>query len=291
MDNPSISIIVPCYNQAHFLDATLESVYLQTYKNWECIIVNDGSPDNTNEVADRWIKKDSKFKYIYQENGGLSNARNTGLKNAKGDYLICLDSDDILHKQKLEKSVVTLIAEKSQVVVTNFLRFKSSIKQLRPAHCKLSLDLLNYESILLNWDRKFTFPPHTVMFSKNLIKDIRFNENLKAKEDWFFWLDIFKQKPNTSYIKEPLVFYRKNPNGMTKNFQHMQTNRSFAYITIFENLKSSDLKKSFLSKIIDDSADRLMKQNKRLLKYEKISKILIVICLILCVLLVISLNI
>lgn len=288
MDYPLISIIVPCYNQAHFLDATLESVYSQTYKNWECIIVNDGSPDNTNEVAEKWIKKNANFKYIYQENGGLSNARNTGLKNANGDYLLCLDSDDILHKQKLEKSAEAIISENSKVVATNFVRFKDTIKKLRPAHCELSHDLFNYKSILLNWDSKFTFPPHTLIFSKDLIKSVRFNENLKAKEDWFFWLNIFKQNPKTSYIKEPLVFYRKSANSMTKNFDHMQTNRSIAYETIFESLDGIDLQKSFLKKIINDSANRLMKKNKKLLKYQNICKRLAVICLILCALLVAS---
>ena len=73
-----VSIIVPCYNQAQYLDDCLQSVLDQTYQDWECIIVNDGSPDNTAIIASVWTARDPRFKYIYKENGGLSSARNAG---------------------------------------------------------------------------------------------------------------------------------------------------------------------------------------------------------------------
>ncbi|HAO28647.1 MAG TPA: glycosyltransferase family 2 protein, partial [Chryseobacterium indologenes] len=81
---PTISIIVPCYNQAIYLDECLQSVLDQTYGNWECIIVDDGSPDNTKEVTEKWIEKDNRFIYLHKENGGLSSARNAGIEAAKG---------------------------------------------------------------------------------------------------------------------------------------------------------------------------------------------------------------
>lgn len=87
MTNPLISVIVPCYNQAQYLDECLQSVVEQTYPNWECIIVNDGSPDNTEEIALQWTEKDSRFIYIKKENGGLSSARNAGLEIAKGKWI------------------------------------------------------------------------------------------------------------------------------------------------------------------------------------------------------------
>lgn len=91
-----ISIVVPCYNQAKYLDEALRSVLDQNYNNWECLIVNDGSPDNTEAVAKRWCEKDSRFRYIYKENGGLSSARNCGVSQAKGKYILPLDADDKL---------------------------------------------------------------------------------------------------------------------------------------------------------------------------------------------------
>lgn len=97
-----ISIIVPCYNQAQYLDECLQSVLDQTYQDWECIIVNDGSPDNTDEVAKKWIEKDARFKYLYKENGGLSSARNAGVEIASGEWILPLDCDDKIGIQYLK---------------------------------------------------------------------------------------------------------------------------------------------------------------------------------------------
>ena len=104
--NPLISVIVPCYNQAQYLDECLQSVLDQTYQNWECIIVNDGSPDHTEEIAKRWLEKDNRFRYIYKDNGGLSSARNAGIREAKGEYLFFLDSDDSLNGNLVFKSLI-----------------------------------------------------------------------------------------------------------------------------------------------------------------------------------------
>ena len=89
-----ISIIVTCYNQAPYIDEALNSVINQTYENWECIIVNDGSTDHTDEVISKWLEKDSRFKYISTKNQGVSHARNTGIQNASGNYILPLDGDD-----------------------------------------------------------------------------------------------------------------------------------------------------------------------------------------------------
>ena len=96
--SPVISIIVPCYNQAQYLPETLQSVLEQDYRHWECIIINDGSPDNTEEVALEWCSKDERFKYFKKENGGLSDARNYGIKHSVGKYILPLDSDDKISK-------------------------------------------------------------------------------------------------------------------------------------------------------------------------------------------------
>jgi len=94
MSQPLISIIVPCYNQAQYLEECLQSVLDQTYQNWECIIVNDGSPDNTEEVAQSWTERNSRFKYFRKENGGVSAARNFGIEKAEGEWILPLDGDD-----------------------------------------------------------------------------------------------------------------------------------------------------------------------------------------------------
>ena len=102
---PFVSVIVPCYNQAQYLDEALQFVIDQTYNNWVCIIVNDGSIQNTEEVAKKWVEKDARFTYLYKKNGGLSSARNTGIEKAKGNYILPLDADDKISNEYLELAI------------------------------------------------------------------------------------------------------------------------------------------------------------------------------------------
>lgn len=102
MQTPKISIIIPCYNYGHLLGETLGSIQMQTYINWECIVVDDGSKDKTAEVVKYFADKDPRFIYFYQQNKGMSAARNAGMKLAKGDFIQFIDSDDKISSQKFE---------------------------------------------------------------------------------------------------------------------------------------------------------------------------------------------
>ena len=101
MNIPLVTVIVPCYNQGEYLNDALLSILNQTYSKWECIIINDGSRDNTSEIANFWCKQDHRFKYLKKDNGGLSSARNAGLKISIGKYIQFLDhlSCEILKKK------------------------------------------------------------------------------------------------------------------------------------------------------------------------------------------------
>lgn len=132
MSNPLVSIIVPCYNQAQYLDEALQSVLDQTYANWECIVVNDGSEDNTEEVAKTWVEKDKRFKYLFQENEGLSSARNAGLKIAKGDYIQFLDSDDLIESEKIKVQIDALVSDPEiDISVSGYRYFEGSTRELK----------------------------------------------------------------------------------------------------------------------------------------------------------------
>ena len=99
---PFFSIIIPCYNQAHYLSDCLNSMINQSFKDWEAIVVNDGSTDNTSELTNTYLLQDNRIKLIEQNNQGLSAARNTGIKNAIGERLIFLDADDFFYDNALE---------------------------------------------------------------------------------------------------------------------------------------------------------------------------------------------
>lgn len=223
MSTPKVTIIVPCYNQVQYLDDALQSVLNQSYQNWECIIVNDGSPDKTEEVAKKWVAKDSRFIYWYKENGGVSSARNLGIEKAKGDYLQFLDSDDYLDKEKLKLSLQKIENDKEvNLVISNFRMFTTNPENATKPYCNLNAQLFNFESLLYQWNEFFSIPIHSGFFHSSLFETIRFPENLTAQEDWIVWVSIFKNGCKSGFIDQPLALYRKNSSSRTMSKSMLQ---------------------------------------------------------------------
>jgi glycosyltransferase involved in cell wall biosynthesis len=211
-----ISIIIPCYNQGEFLDETLKSVLKQTYTNWECIIVNDGSSDDTEVIAEKWIEKDSRFIYLNKENGGVSSSRNLGIEKAKGDFIQFLDADDLLADNKIAISIDCVQQHQAAVVCSNYLMFKESIHNSQPPFSRLGDFEFNFYNLARYWNDGFTVPIHCWFFKASLLENIQFPVGLSAQEDWVMWLRIFQSSPKTFYISQQLAFYRNNLNGRTK---------------------------------------------------------------------------
>jgi glycosyltransferase involved in cell wall biosynthesis len=192
MNNPKVSIIVPCYNQAQYLEDALQSILGQTCANWECIIVNDGSPDETERIAQKWVEKDPRFVYLYKENGGLSSARNFGLIVAKGDYIQFLDCDDLIEVKKLEAQINHL--EKNpdlNISVSGYRYFDCDRNNIRI----LGRNNFIHEVVFNRYDKdvKEVFNIQNPMvisaplFRKKDIDMIGyFNEKLSGLEDWDF---------------------------------------------------------------------------------------------------------
>lgn len=245
-----ITIIVPCYNQAQYLPEALESVLNQSYQNWECIIVNDGSPDNTEDVAQEWCKKDNRFKYLKKENGGLSSARNAGLNIAKGEFIQFLDSDDLIESDKFIESLLLFDGNPSlSIVVSDFSLVKDYENTKLSPFCILNQNLLNFESILYLWDIDFSIPIHCAIFNKKYISDLSFEENLRAKEDWLMWLKVFNENPQTTFLNKRLAVYRKHCSSMTNNFKFMNENNSKIYKYIIPMLNEENRLRFLLNEL------------------------------------------
>ncbi len=204
-----VSIIVPCYNHAQFLDEALQSVLNQTYNNWECIIVNDGSPDNTKEVASRWCKNDNRFLYLEKQNGGLSSARNAGITISKGKYILPLDADDILHESYLSKLVPELNQDKTLAIVSCYSKFflknkENIIHELKPVGT--TYHALLFENCLIA----------TSLYRKVCWEEVGgYDENMKhGFEDWEFWIAITKSGWTFKVVEAFLFFYRKQKQSM-----------------------------------------------------------------------------
>ncbi|TDW47149.1 glycosyl transferase family 2 [Flavobacterium sp. 270] len=215
-----VSVIIPCYNQGVFLNEALESVYNQIYTDWECIIVNDGSTDNTETVAQYWVNKDNRFKYFYKNNSGVSSTRNFGISKAIGEYIQFLDSDDILDKMKIQFSVDKLkedMAGEIGMVVSNFCMLSSDSKEILPPFCKLEAELFTLESFLFKWNVTFSVQIQCGFFKTIFFENIRFPEKLSAQEDWVVWIQLLKST-KCIFVDLPLAYYRINPSSrmMTK---------------------------------------------------------------------------
>lgn len=213
---PLVSIIVPCYNQSQYLTEALESIYNQTFTNWECLIIDDGSIDNTAEIAKSFVDKDSRIIYFFKENGGVSSTRNLGLEKANGKYIQFLDCDDVLDIRKLELSIKELELNKNnniEIVISNFRMFTDEVKVSSPPFCVLNPEYFNLEGFLYQWNIGFSLQMQCGFFDAVLFKNIRFPENLSAQEDWVVWVTLFKTGCKAVFIDKPLAYYRINPNS------------------------------------------------------------------------------
>lgn len=224
--NILVSIIVPCYNQSHFLNESLQSVLDQTYVDWECIIVNDGSLDNTESIAQQWCEKDNRFSYLYKENGGLSSARNAGITQSDGEYILPLDADDYIHKDYLSKLVPKLYQDDSLAIVSCYSEFfKKSLNniifELKPEGT--TYHYLLYVNQLIA----------TSLFRKICWEEVGgYDETMKKGfEDWEFWIAITKRGWKYKVIEEFLFYYRKSKKSMlvdTLN-NHAESNKEYIY--------------------------------------------------------------
>ncbi len=204
--NNFISIIVPCYNQAHFLDEALQSVLNQTSPNWECIIVNDGSTDDLEDIVLKWIEKDKRFKYFFKENGGLSSARNFGIKKAEHDIILPLDSDDKIHENLISEVVNEFKSSHADVVYYD-VEFFGEKKGL------YSLPKYQYKRLLT----RNTFIACTPFKKESYLKIGGYDEQLKSFEDWDLWIRMLNQNSKVVKINKTLYYYRKHEKGSLTN--------------------------------------------------------------------------
>ncbi|HXB90707.1 MAG TPA: glycosyltransferase family A protein [Puia sp.] len=198
MNTPLVSIIVPCYNYAHFLRHTLENVLAQQYSEWECIIIDDGSTDDTAGVAGLFTSRDKRFRYIHQHNMGLSGARNTGIAASKGVYLQLLDSDDLLHPAKLAKQVAILEADPAiDITYGNSYFFHTDDPETLYPSRRLRGGKVT--GGLRGGGRKSDMLPRLMvnnimevscaLLRSRLIGEVGwFDETYRSYEDWHFWI-------------------------------------------------------------------------------------------------------
>lgn len=229
-----ISIIIPVYNAGKYLTDSLNSIYLQNIKDWECILVDDGSTDNSNEICREWVNKDKRFHLYTQENKGVSSARNLGISKAKGKYIYFIDADDICkHKAFTYVNKETDV----DVVVGEYESFNSNCIN---HHCHNDhYEKTNYALAYLKQDIKCRIGSFFV--KKNILIDnnIYFNDKYKYGEDMDFIAKILILSKSVTIIKETFVSYRDTPNSAMSRFSINKFSVLFSRVNLIEFSKKN----------------------------------------------------
>ncbi len=221
---PKISVIVPVYNVEEYLDICLDTILLQTFKDFEAICINDGSSDNSLKILEHYQKFDDRIKIISTENKGLSHARNTGLKIAKGKYTVFIDSDDYISQNCLEKMNDNLDRTNADFLYSNIIQIEQNSRKIRIWDF-LNKDLF-YKSAKKDYftessmDERVYFGLHTTayakMYSYEFIEKFHFEEGI-IFEDIPYFANCYLNAKKISYDFTPYYYYRIKRKGSILN--------------------------------------------------------------------------
>ena len=208
-----VSIIVPFYNSSRTIKATINSIINQSFKNFECIMINDDSNDNSLEIVENYISYDPRFKIYNQRKKGVVAARNLGIKKSRGRFITFLDADDLWHKDFLNESITfrNKFNYNLPITHTSYIRFSEKRENINLFEINPPKKI-NHKNIL----RKNFLPLLTVMIDREVIQEIEFKE--LRPEDYKLWIDLIYIKRNESIlIDKKLAFYRLSNYQRSKN--------------------------------------------------------------------------
>jgi glycosyltransferase involved in cell wall biosynthesis len=190
---PLVSIVIPCHNYGRFLEETIHSVIAQTLSDWECLIIDDGSTDNSKDIITSHAEHDSRFHYFYQKNKGPNAARNLGLSKARGTYMQLLDADDLLEQRKIELHAKYLEGHPSVDAVLGLTKyFRGNIwncEEHLTSVAKKTAFAVDRDNFLEYLIKANIMAIHAPLFRRTLVDSIGLlNEGMRYLEDWEYWL-------------------------------------------------------------------------------------------------------
>lgn len=215
-DNPKVSIIIPVYNLAGFVEQAIQSILDQTYSNWELLVIDDGSTDQSAEQIQKYLSLDSRISYFFQNNSGVSNARNFGLSKATGEFILFLDADDLLVKRAISEVILRFKSGvEIDMVFTQYVEMQSKkiVKE-----CKALQS--DYHDFFTFYG---TYGPNEVahmaiMYRRAFLYDnnINFTPNMKSGEDAEFVIKASLCAQEISYIAQPLYIVTRRKNSASR---------------------------------------------------------------------------
>ena len=249
-DKPKISVIIPIYNVEKYLRRCLDSMLSQTFTDWQAICVNDGSPDNCGEILSEYAGRDGRFKIVNKENGGLSDARNAGMRVADGDFILFLDSDDFIHPQTLEIAYFLATRDGTDIVSFTYDRaFRTELMvrnklglacdgvmpkkynrryQIAQIKTLVTDDVYAYATErthnAFNPKRRWLIKHCQVwknLYRRELISDIPFIKGILF-EDFPWWSAVMLKNPRVTIAPLPLYYYVPNFGGIVLSAKQLR---------------------------------------------------------------------
>ncbi|GAA4244667.1 glycosyltransferase family 2 protein [Winogradskyella damuponensis] len=266
---PLVSIIIPTFNRAHLISETLDSVLNQTYPNWECIVVDDGSVDDTAEIMESYCKKDARFQYHHRSNSHLpggNGARNYGFEVSKGDFIQWFDSDDLLLEEAIEMKILAVYSKPKpfDYALCGFETFGGE-EYYRRAY---NLDKL--EKITQNFlEFAIVLNTPSILYSRKIVNNIRFKEDLSRAQDLDFNFRVLKQNRLKGInIQKVLIKTRMHQQSISHKFNENNINDVVSELSVWKEiynylLEESDEKNSniALEKCIKNIKKILLKKH------------------------------
>lgn len=279
---PKVSVIVPVYNVEKYLGKCIDSILNQTFSDFEIILVDDGSPDNSGAICDEYAKKDDRIKVIHKTNGGVSSARNDGISEANGDYIMFVDSDDFIEPQMLEAMLPT---EDEDIIFCGFryVYDDRTEERLIESFCLISKEEFINKYYIDSEMTNVISGPYNKLFKKAIIDEnnIKFNQNISICEDGLFVVEFMQKAAKFSNIGTAYYNYvqycdetlmsRYNSNAFDACTYLYQGKKKFVEsgdsgIKKYTDMRTLDLFLTFLSQIYSRSGMGFWE------KYKKIKK-------------------
>ena len=250
MAEPKISIIIPAYNLESCIDHTLKSALNQTFPSLELVLVNDGSIDNTLQIAGEVLgESDMDYQILDQENQGVSQARNAGIRTARGEYLFFLDGDDYLEPDCLEKMHQALVEHHTQTVYTNYVKVTETGDRIEIPVVKLPEKSSAEHLIKLELSMAITFSFCQLLYPRRVVieNDIFFNPELRYGEDTDFALRVLAHLDSVAYVPEELIYYVQRKTSTTRKTLLDR----YDFITALEGIKNYYQKNGISEEVVD----------------------------------------
>lgn len=262
-----VSIIIPTYNRAHLIGETLDSIIAQTYQNWECIVVDDGSTDHTDEVLRQYCQKDTRIRCHHRPDEHLpggNGARNYGLSLIKGNYIIFFDSDDLMTKDHVQIKLEAIQLYRVDYVIAKTKYFNSTLSlEDYYSFQNYSVTIENYLFENVNW---LTLD---ILVKSSIIKGIFFNENLKSGQEYNFYSKLVSKSHKYKFLAKVVSLRRHHNNSIRTNIktkeQRLADNfykKFYTYQDIYTQLPKK-LRRTFLLVCVDRAlkSNQLFKKN------------------------------